>query len=72
MSVSVYFRSFSLLSLLLSTARHVPHNVVNYFCSKVMFALQVGSLQQLPSCNVQLDGDRSDGKVLLQYSRNKV
>jgi len=37
-----------------------------------MFALQIGSLQQLPSCNVQLDGDRSDGKVLLQYSRNKV
>jgi len=37
-----------------------------------MFALQVGSMQQLPACNVQLDADLPGGKVLLQYTRNKV
>jgi len=44
----------------------------NFVCSKVMFALQIGSWRQLPTCNVQLDGDLPDGKVLLQYTRNKV
>jgi len=37
-----------------------------------MFALQIGSWQQLPACNVQVDGDLSGGKVLFQYTRNKV
>jgi len=37
-----------------------------------MFALQIGSWRQLPTCNVQLDDDVTDGKVLLQYTSNKV
>jgi len=49
-----------------------PGILSNCVSSKVMFALQIGSWRQLPTCNVQLDADLSDGNVLLQYSRNKV
>lgn len=40
--------------------------------SKVMFALQIGSWRQLPTCNVHLDADRPVAQVLLQYTTNKV
>jgi len=40
--------------------------------SKVMFALQIGSVRQLSTCNVQLGDDVTDGQVLLQYTSNNV
>ena len=46
--------------------------LLNVVCSKVMFALQIGSWRQLATCNVLLDDDVTDGQVLLQYTRNRV
>jgi len=57
-----------------SVKSHIVLVAVVLHCdgSKVMFALQIGSVRQLATCNVQLDDDLTDGQVLLQYTRNQV
>ena len=43
-----------------------------YFYSKIMFVLQIGSIEQKSSCNVDLTSDDGFGSVLLQYTKDKV
>ena len=39
---------------------------------KIMFVLQIGSLQQMSSCNVDVTNSTSNGWVFFQYTLNKA